>query len=92
MSSITIHDLSHSRELDRHAMSDVRGGGNSSLANAGSLANINVAVNTNQNIVQYQNVEVNALNNIGVLGANLGPIHLDVNPAQYASTGMAVPY
>jgi hypothetical protein len=89
MSSITIHDLSHSRELDRHAMSDVCGGGNSSLANAGSLANINVAVNTNQNIVQYQNVEVNALNNIGVLGANLGPIHLNVNPAQYASTGTA---
>jgi hypothetical protein len=67
----------------------VCGGGNSSLANAGSLANINVAVNTNQNIVQYQNVEVNALNNIGVLGANLGPIHLNVNPAQYASTGTA---
>ena len=71
-------------------MSDVRGGGNTSLANAGSLANINVAVNTNQNIVQYQNVEVNALNNIGVLGANIGPIHLNVNPAQYASTGSAV--
>jgi hypothetical protein len=89
MSSISIHDLSHSRELDRHAMSDVRGG-NASLASAGALANINVAVNTNENIVQYQNVEVNALNNIGVLGANLGPIHLNVNPAQYASTGSAV--
>ena len=89
MSSLMIHDLSHSRELDRHAMSDVRGG-NSALANAGSLANINVAVNTNENIVQYQNVEVNALNNIGVLGANLGPIHLNVNPEQYASTGAAV--
>jgi hypothetical protein len=90
MSSIMIHDLSHSRELDRHAMSDVRGGGNTSLASAGSLANINVAVNTNENIVQYQNVQVNALNDIGVLGANLGPIHLNVNPAQYASTGTAV--
>ena len=46
MSSITIHDLSHSRELDRHAMSDVCGG-NSSLANPGSLANVTIAVNTN---------------------------------------------
>ena len=91
MSSITIHDLSHSRELDRHTMSDVRGG-NSALANAGSLANINVAVNTNENIVQYQNVEVNALNNIGVLGANLGPIHLNVNPTQFASTGAATTF
>lgn len=53
MSSITIHDLSHNRELDRHAMSDVRGG-NSSLPNAGALANVNVAVNTNENIVQVQ--------------------------------------
>jgi hypothetical protein len=90
MSSITIHDLSHSRELDRHAMSDVRGGGNTSLANAGSLANINIAVNTNENIVQYQNVEVNALNNVGVIGAGFGPLHLNVSPSQYAATGSAV--
>jgi len=88
MSSIAIHDLSHSRELDRHAMSDVRGG-NSSLPNAGSLANINVAVNTNENIVQFQNVEVNALNNVGVIGAGFGPLRLNVSPAQYASTGSA---
>ncbi len=88
MSSIMIHDLSHSRELDRHAMSDVRGG-NSSLPNPGSLANINVAVNTNENVVQYQNVEVNALNNVGVIGAGFGPLRLNVSPSQYASTGSA---
>ena len=88
MSSITIHDLSHSRELDRHAMSDVRGG-NASLPNAGSLANINVAVNTNENIVQYQNVEVNALNNVGVIGAGFAPLRLSVSPSQVASTGAA---
>ena len=89
MPSITIHDLSHSRELDRHAMSDVCGG-NSSLANAGSYANVNVAVNTNENIVQYQNVEVNALNNVGVIGAGFGPLHLNVSPSQYATTGSAI--
>ncbi|WP_158938598.1 hypothetical protein [Burkholderia sp. S171] len=91
MPSITIHDLSHSRELDRHAMSDVRGG-NSSLANAGSYANVNVAVNTNENIVQYQNVEVNALNNVGVIGAGFGPLRFNVSPSQYATTGSAIAF
>jgi hypothetical protein len=44
----------------------------------------------NQNIIQYQNVQVNALNNIGVIGAGFGPLHLNVSPAQYASTGSVV--
>jgi hypothetical protein len=87
MSSIMIQDLAHSRELDRHAMLDVHGG-NSSLASAGPYANVNVDVN--QNIIQYQNVQVNALNNIGVIGAGFGPLHLNVSPAQYASTGSVV--
>lgn len=87
MSSIMIQDLPHSRELDRHAMLDVHGG-NSSLASASPYANVNVDVN--QNIIQYQNVQVNALNNIGVLGVALGPIHLDVSPIQRASTGSVV--
>lgn len=89
MSSITIHDLSHSRELDRHAMSDVRGG-NSLPVNPGAFANVNVAVTSNENIIQYQNVEVNALNNVGVIGAGFGPLRLNVSPAQYASTGSAI--
>ena len=91
MSSIAIHDLSHSRDLDRNAMSDLRGG-NSSPANAGSYANVNVAVNTNENIVQYQNVEVNALNNVGVIGAGFGPLRLNVSPSQYATTGSAIAF
>jgi hypothetical protein len=89
MSSIMINDLSHSRELDRHAMSEVHGG-NSMLANPGSFANVDVEVN--QNITQYQNVQVNALNNVGVIGAGFGPLHLNVNPSQYASTGSAIAF
>ena len=89
MSSIMIQDLPHSRELDRHAMSDVHGGSNSSLASAGAFANVNVDVN--QNIIQFQNVQVNALNNVGVIGAGFGPLHLNVSPSQFASTGSVVP-
>jgi hypothetical protein len=91
MPSITIQDLSHSRELDRHAMSDVRGG-NSSPVNPSAFANVNVQVN--DNIIQYQNVQVNALNNIGSIGpgVNLGPLRLNVSPAQYASTGSAITF
>jgi len=87
MSSIMINDLSHSRELDRHAMSEVQGG-NSSLANPGSFANVDVEVN--QNITQFQNVQVNALNNVGVIGAGFGPLHLNVSPTQFANTGSAI--
>ena len=45
------------------------------------FANVNVGVN--QNIIQVQNIEVNALNNIGVIGASF-PFHLDVSPKQRA--------
>ena len=87
MSSIMIQDLPHSRELDRHAMLDVHGG-NSSLASAGAYANVNVDVN--QNIIQYQNVQVNAFNNVRLGGADLGPLRLNVSPSQYANTGAVV--
>jgi hypothetical protein len=89
MSSIMIQDLPHSRELDRHAMLDVHGG-NSSLASAGAYANVNVDVN--QNIIQYQNVQVNAFNNVHLGGADIGPLHLNVSPSQYANTGAVVAF
>ncbi|OWW18976.1 hypothetical protein [Noviherbaspirillum denitrificans] len=83
MSSLTIKDLSRdSMELDRAAMKKVRGG-NSWLQGLGPIANVNVGVN--QNITQIQNVEVNALNNVGVIGAGFGPLKLDVSPSQWAS-------
>lgn len=84
MSSITIGDLSRDEDLDRRAMQSVRGG-NSWLQGLGPIANVNVGVN--QNITQLQNVEVNALNNVGVIGAGFGPFALNVSPSQWANTG-----
>ncbi|RZI42837.1 hypothetical protein EGT07_12695 [Herbaspirillum sp. HC18] len=82
MSNLTIHDLPRSDELDRKAMTEVRGG-NSWLSGLGPVANVNVDVN--QNIAQVQNIEVNALNNVGVIGAGFGPFKLDVKPSQWAN-------
>jgi hypothetical protein len=81
MSQLTIQDLPRNEELDEKSMSQVRGG-NSWLKGLGPIANVNIDVN--QNIAQMQNVEVNALNNIGVLGAGFGPLSLDVSPSQWA--------
>ena len=92
MSSIIISDLGHSKQLDGKAMSAVRGGtgiaGNSWLAGLGPVANVNIGVN--QNINQLQNVEVNALNNVGVIGAGFVPPNLTVSPAQWANANVTV--
>ncbi len=82
MSSILIRNLPHSRELDQQSMAAVSGG-NSLLKSLGPVANVNI--NVNQNIAQFQNVEVNALNNVGVIGAGFGPLKLAVNPNQFAA-------
>ncbi len=87
MSTLAIHDLAKSKDLDRKAMSTVRGG-NSWLKGLGPVANVNVDVN--QNISQLQNIEVNALNNVGVIGADFGPLKLDVSPTQWASAHAAL--
>ncbi|HZW23660.1 hypothetical protein [Noviherbaspirillum sp.] len=81
MSQLMIHDLPRSDALDRQAMAKVRGG-NSWLKGLGPLANVNVGVN--QNIAQMQNVEVNALNNVGVIGAGFVAPSLNVSPSQWA--------
>lgn len=86
MSSLMIRDLAASRDLDRQAMATVRGG-NSFLAGLGPVANVNVDVN--QNIAQLQNIEVNALNNVGFIGAGFGPLRLDISPTQFASAQAA---
>ncbi|NEX63305.1 hypothetical protein [Noviherbaspirillum galbum] len=87
MSKLVIGDLPDSQELDREAMTVVRGG-NSWLAGLGPIANVNVGVN--QNITQLQNVQVNALNNVGVIGPNFGGLKLDVSPSQWANAGLAL--
>lgn len=86
MTNLTIEDLPRSDDLDQATMSKVRGG-NSWLKGLGPIANVNVDVN--QNIAQMQNVEVNALNNVGVIGAGFGPLKLDVSPTQWANAGAA---
>jgi len=86
MSSIMIRDLAHTEELDSKAMSGVRGG----LASVPPLpfANVNVNVDIDQTIAQFQQIEVNALNNIGVIGADFG-FKLDLKAAQIANAGLS---
>lgn len=86
MSNLTIHDLPRSDELDRKAMTEVRGG-NSWLSGLGPVANINIGVN--QNIAQIQDIKVNALNNVGVIGAGFVPPDLNVSPSQWANPQVA---
>lgn len=83
MSSITISNLAHDTELDSQAMSAIQGGTNSWLQGLGPLANVNVGVN--QNISQFQKVDVNTLNNVGSIGPGFGPLRVDVSPTQFAS-------
>ncbi len=89
MSNVMIKDLAASRELDGAKMAARRGGMRSWAAemgaagSLGAIANVNVAVN--QSIVQLQDVEVNTLNNVGVIGAGFGPLKLNVSPKQQAA-------
>jgi hypothetical protein len=87
MSTLRIDNLAQSRELDRTTMASVRGG-NSWLQGLGPVANVNVGIS--QNINQFQNVQVNALNNVGVIGAGFGPLALDVSPKQLANVAAVV--
>ena len=50
----------------------------------GSFANVNVGVDVNQNINQFQRVDVNTLNNVGSIGPGFGPLSIDVAPKQLA--------
>lgn len=83
MSSLKIHDLAQRRELKQQELSAVRGGKGAPVAQS-PFANVNVEVA--QNIVQFQDIEVNALNNVGVIGAGFGPLALNVSPKQVANT------
>ena len=84
MSNIVMGELARSTELDRKALAAIRGGF-SALSSLGPVANVNVVID--QNIVQIQNIGVNALNNVGVIGAGFGPLALNVNPSQFANLG-----
>ncbi len=77
---LSIKDLPASQELDHQAMADVTGG----YFVPGAFADVDINIAIDQNIVQVQNIQVSALNNIGVLGADLGPLNFNVSPSQYA--------
>ena len=86
MSSIVIQDLARSKELDATAMSAVRGGSLGPVTNL-PFANVNVNVDIDQTIQQFQQINVAALNNVGVIGADLG-FKLGVNAVQNAPGGI----
>jgi hypothetical protein len=74
MSSIAIHDLPHRNELDHQAMSAVQGG-------FAFGKDVNVTLNVNQQLAQFQNIGVNVLNNNGVIGAGFVGPDIDVAAA-----------
>jgi len=88
MSSIMIRDLALNKELDDDAMSAVRGGTLGPVANL-PFANVNVNVGINQTIAQFQSIEVNALNNVDVIGADFG-FELGLHPSQLVTAGITV--
>ena len=71
MSSIAIADLAHSAELDRRAMSAVHGG-------SAFGKDVNVNVDVNQQIGQFQQIGINVLNNNGVIGAGFKGPEIDL--------------
>jgi hypothetical protein len=74
MSSIAIHDLAHSAAIDDRAMTAVRGG-------YAFGKDVNVNVNVNQQLAQFQQIGVNVLNNNGVIGAGFVGPNIDVAAA-----------
>jgi hypothetical protein len=74
MSSIAIHDLSHRNELDHQSMSAVQGG-------SAFGKDVNVTLNVNQQLAQFQQIDVNVLNNNGVIGAGFVGPDIDVAAA-----------
>jgi hypothetical protein len=83
MSAVLIQDLGTSRELDRDAMARVRGGF--------AIPNVNVNVNLDQKIGQFQDIQVNVLNNNGVIGAGFTAPSLALNPVQWGRNDAAIP-
>ena len=89
---LSIKDLPESQALDSQAMTAITGG----YFVPGAFADVDINIGIDQDIVQVQNVQVSALNNIGVLGADLGGLNLAINPSQYAynhaGTGRGNPF
>jgi hypothetical protein len=84
MSSILINDLAGQRELDSGAMAAVRGGY--------AMPSVNVNVNLDQKIAQFQDIQVNVLNNNGVIGAGFTAPSLSLSPVQWGVNNAALPF
>jgi hypothetical protein len=84
MSSISIRDLSHSTELDQHAMGEVRGG-------YALGPDVKVNLNVNQQIFQVQEIGVNVLNNNGTIGAGFVGPNIDLNASLKAQNTAIFP-
>jgi hypothetical protein len=84
MSSIQIHDLSRASRLDCHAMAGVRGG-------TLGAPNVNVNIAVKQQIVQFQDIGVNVLNNNGVIGAGFTAPSIELSPQQWATNEATLP-
>jgi hypothetical protein len=84
MPSIVIQDLARSRQLSTRAMAAVRGG------TAGG-PHVEVNVNLDQKIGQFQKIGVNVLNNNGVIGAGFSGPQLELSPLQWAMNSAALP-
>ena len=74
MSSIAIRDLAHACELDTQSMAAVHGG-------SAFGSDVNVNVNLNQQIGQFQQIGINVLNNNGVIGPGFTGPDIDVAAA-----------
>jgi hypothetical protein len=84
MSSLTIRDLPCSTELDHCTMSAVRGG---FLGDA----KVNVNLNVDQKIAQMQDIDVNVLNNNGMIGAGFEAPKLNLDVMQKANNSAFLP-
>jgi hypothetical protein len=76
MSLISIRDLAQSRELDRQAMSAVRGG---KFEGSAIQVNPQVTIGISQNISIAQNFDIDILNNADLSGAELD-FKMDLSP------------
>lgn len=84
MSSLMIGDLAHSRSMDVRAMASVRGGG-------AFGPDVNVNVNLNQQIAQFQKIDVNVLNNNGSIGPGFVGPNISLSPEQWAKNEAVLP-
>ncbi len=88
MSSIIVRDLAVSKDLDQKSLCAIRGG--TDWLNKMGGNGPNVTININQSVQQLQEVNVAALNNNNVIGANLSGIKIGVDPKQWGGNWAAV--